>query len=401
MWKEVEKFEKSGDTDKLIKVSVSDLIEIRENLIDFEWKAIKYEKKISELSKNQTSEMKIRSEKQDEALNLVKQKEIDELKRMIEDKTQLIDTLNQKIYFLSTVVEIDQIGVSDQGAHIAIDTEIRERDAEIIKLQNIISDLELNNRSKDLSSLEIQLEKLKKDAQTQIEILELKNQELFNAKSLVESQLEKIKKDIQVQAEILEFKNQELVDAETKIKSQKAEFNQALIEFDEERKRMVHDLALQKESSSTEQNMQKSAMKKIETENNLLQDKIIQKDLKIEELNRVVTKFKFQTHSVDLTEMAKKDEMIAQLKISLKKAEYKYNESRRKIEKSQIQQSHVSKLRQNAVCPAKRNQIISKSKENDPSIALFQQEYTSMVRKTKQMKGIFQQDGQSNNSAFK
>ena len=368
LWKEVEKFEKRGDINKFIKVAVSDLVEIRENLIDFEWKAIKYEKKISELTMNQSSEMNINETKVNELGDIKKQDEIDDLKKVIGDLNRRNDALNHQISSLNAIVLLDQMGASDQGANITIDAEILERDVEIKKLQELLSDFEHNKGLRD---------------------------------STIESQIHKMKKDAQAQAEILEFKNQELIGAQSKIESQKAELARNVAELKEERKKMSYDLALQKEASSTELNMQKSAMSKIETINQSLKDKIVQKDLEIDELNRVVTKFKFQKSPVDLTEITKRDAKIAQLQSSLKKAETIYfNNKNRGVESTQGYQKHQlssSKLQREAVHPERRNQIVLRTKEKQSTIALFHQEYASMVRKTNQMKGIFQQDDKPKN----
>ena len=89
---------------------------------------------------------------------------------------------------LNGLVSLDQMGTSLPAESNQESDEIVLRDAEITKLNGIITDFESKNGLKDLGSLDSQLTKMTKDAESQQEILEYKNQELLAAQSMIESQ---------------------------------------------------------------------------------------------------------------------------------------------------------------------------------------------------------------------
>ncbi|UYP47237.1 hypothetical protein NEF87_003522 [Candidatus Lokiarchaeum ossiferum] len=420
LWEQVKELENKGKINKTVKVMVSDLIAIREKLFEQDNNLSVAQAKIADLLEKKSlppqninhspgsasgnqgkvpifdvntvdlknrenaieqkeSELKIREEQllakeimvqsdsqaiiqelekkleNREEIVLQFQQQMVELRRSLEEKSMIIDSLNQQ-NSANVAVPPPQMELNRE-----LDEEIIARDAEISKLHGIISDFESKNGVKDLGSLESQLKEMTKDAQSQQEILEFKNQELLAAQSLIETQ--------------------------------KAELAQAMIELGEERKRMDKEIALQKAVMSGEIEMQKSAMStEIENVNLSLQDTIAEKTQEIAQLKAYIEQLSSQTNQANTMANTEKDSMIAQLQANLKQAESIYNSNQVRLQEltqgNQSLQKYIEELKDSAIAPEKYNQLMGRLKETESNYSTLNQNFNNLTQRYHQLEKL-------------
>lgn len=339
------------------------------NVADLKNREIAIEQKESELRTREeqiiTKEIMVQSDSQKiiqdleqklenkEEIVLQFQQQMVELRRSLEEKNSMIDSLNQQ-NSASIPVSQPDIDITDG---------IISRDEEISKLHGIISDFESKDGRKDLGSLESQLKEMTKDAQSQQEILEFKSQELTAAQSLIESQ--------------------------------KAELAQAMIELGEERKRMDNEIALQKAVMSGEIEMQKSAMStEIETINLSLQDNIAQKDQEIARMKAYIEQLSSQSNQAGVAANAEKDALIAQLQSNLKQSEAIFNSNQVRLQEltqgNQNLQEYIEQMKDSAIAPEKYNQLMARLKEMESNHGTLSQNYNNLTQRYQQLEKMLE-----------